>query len=237
MTELPERRLISIEVPGTGPPELSIALDGLRGIVEASGGHMFDRQVTREIDLLNDDDLCMVAACVEPMRAAGLLDPNKQIKDLIIGTERPQRLWDAAGYKGLNKSALSDFAHTMQHGEKIETVPALLRTARYGRRNVGEKKLALLRQALIDSGMPEEFPWPWDYNVDDQEKLLRGLVLITSTFGELPNVTRVEVASILNVRPRYVSGTVGLSDDHLEQCAVLYAERRREVMRIVGWES
>lgn len=68
MSELPERRIISIEVPGIGSPELGVALDGLRAIVEADGGRMFDRQVTREIDLLNDDDLRRVAACVEPMR-------------------------------------------------------------------------------------------------------------------------------------------------------------------------
>lgn len=232
MSELPERRLISIEVPGAGSPELSMALDGLRRIVETDGGRMFDRQVTHEVDLSHDDDLRRVAACVGPMRTAGLLDPDMQIKDLTIGTERPQRLWDATGYKGLNKHVLSDLAHTVEHDEKIETVPALLRMAHYGKRNVGDKKLTLLRQALVDSGMPEEFPWPWKYTMYDEDKLIRGLALITPTFEELPAVTKKEVASIL-----LPPGTFDIDDSQLERCAELYAQRRREILAIVGWES
>lgn len=237
MSKLPERRIISIEVPGTGSPELGVALDGLRAIVEADGGRMFDRQVTREIDLLNDEDLRMVAACVEPMHQAGLLDPDKQVKDLVIG-DPPQRFWDAAGYKGLNKHTVSDLAHTIDYGEKIETVPALLCMPHYGKRNVADKKLALLRQALVDSGMPEEFPWPWSSLLEDGPKFLRGIMLIAPTFEELPNVAKREVASILEIKPRYAPlGVPDLSDTQLEQCATIYAERRREILAIVGWEE
>lgn len=157
---------------------------------------------------------------------------------MIIG-DPPQRLWDATEYRGLNRSVVNDLTRTIDHDEKIETVPKLLSMGRFGRRNVGDKKLDLLRQALIDSGMPEEFPWPWDYTTDDGDKLLRGLALIAPTFEELPMITKKEVASILRVRPKYgpPPGTPDISDSQLKRCATLYAERRREILAIVGWEE
>ena len=213
-----------------------MALDGLREIVEAEGGSMFDRQVRRETDIMNDDDLRRIAACVEPMRQAGLLDPNKQIKDLAIGTGYAQRLWDARGYNGLNKQAVNALA--TDDAERIETVPELLALTHCNKRNIGDKKMALLRQALIASGMPEEFPWPWDYTMDEPDKLLRGLALITPSFEELPNIVKREVAPLFGIVPTYTPEEApGLSDSQLERCAVLYAERRREILAIVGWEE
>jgi hypothetical protein len=238
MSEIPTRR-IYIEVPGgAGSTELDLALDGLRILVEAAGGQMFDRQIKHEVDPTDDDDLRLIAAGVETMRAIGLLDPDKQIKDLVIGHEPPQRLWDATGYKGLNRTAVNDFAHTMAYGEKIVTIPALLALVDFSGRMVGDKKSALLRQALIDSGMPEEFPWPYKYTFDNPEGMLRCLMLIAPTFDELPNVSKARLAHIFGVtRIAYPSAEQQLTDSQLQNCRARYAERRREVLAIVGRES
>jgi hypothetical protein len=231
-----ERRLISIEVPGIVTPELELALGSLRGLVEAAGGQMFDRQVLSAINLLNDDDLRRAATCVTVMRQAGLLDATKQIKDLIIGNP-PQRFEDATGYKGLNRQVLHDLAYTVEHDEKIETVPRLLCMTylSYGRRKVGPNKEALLRQALVTSGMPEEFPWPWKYTLHEHDVLLRGLALIAPTFDQIPRATQHELASILGVYKQ--PDADGYTPDQREECVARYAERRQQILPIINWED
>lgn len=229
-----ERRLISIEISGSGPDALDVALTGVRTIVQAAGGTMFDRQVHRELDLTHDDDVQRAAACVEPMRAAGLLNSDFAIRNLNTQDGQQHRLGESRD--ALDQRTLRDL-DAFTNGECITSVPHLLVMNRTDLedRGITAEKQAILHRALVASGMPEEFPWPCGMQA---AKHIRAMTLIAPTFAHLPNTTKHSFADYVTViDDTFWAKDRLLTEAETEQASQLYAEQHRQTWEIVGGTS
>ncbi len=235
-----ETRLVSIEVSkGLGSPELDTALAGLRRVVEDLGGQFYDRRLAtgQELDLTTDEGLAHAAQCVEYMRQSGLLAPGRRIADLTIGTENPQRFATAEGYKGVNKLVMNDLLFNLHQTEQITDVVSLFMLGDEDllERRIGPKKQALLRQALLDSGMPKEYPWPiptiaGDYDCSE-ELFLRHVVLIAPNFPLLPYAAQSRLARYFIDIPWNQERLTGAEQ---VRCAEIYATRRGGILHFLS---
>jgi hypothetical protein len=232
MTEPGEKHYLTFELPpGTPSEELLMALGSLRRVVAASGGQVHEYVVLENMDVMTDTGLRNTARCVAYMRDVGLLDPDRLIADLTIGSDPPERFGSAETFRGLNKTILNDL--TAGPEDSITTVPVLLAMTDVGLmgRKMGPKKIALLRETLVASGMPQAYPWPQSERVGKEPALLRSVALLAPTLEELPDWTRTVLTEhLLGI---HIPKGEEVPRQRVAEASVAYSLQREEVLRIV----
>jgi|GEM_PF-2995487 len=231
MGEFGGKQYIAFELPlGPPPPELTTALGGLRAVVAGLGGQTHEYVARENMDVMTDTGLRNTARCVDYMRGVGLLDQDRLIADLTIGTGPQERFGNARTLRGVNTVILHNL--TADPEDAVTTVPVLLAMTDFELvgRKVSTRKVALLRQALVDSGMPSAYPWPQSGRFRGEPALLRSVALLTPTLEELPSWTRAVLAGYLLGIPMAEE----IPEDRLAEASAAYRLQREEVLRAVG---
>jgi hypothetical protein len=198
--------------------------------VAGLGGKTHEYTTPNNMDVMTDTGLKNTAKCVDYMRAAGLLNQNRSVADLTIGSDPLERFGDARTLRGLNRSILTGL--TADPNDPITTVPALLAMTDVGLmgKRMGPKKRDLLRQALVDSGMPQVYPWPQSEVNGREPALLRSVALLAPALEDLPSWTRKVLAKFLLGIPL----TKEIPRGRLPEASEAYDLHRAEVLRIVS---
>jgi hypothetical protein len=97
-------------------------------------------------------------------------------------------------------------------------------------KRMGPKKRDLLRQALVDSGMPQVYPWPQSEVNGREPALLRSVALLAPALEDLPSWTRKVLAKFLLGIPL----TKEIPRGRLPEASEAYDLHRAEVLRIVS---